>query len=203
MYLNKKNMKTILSVIFLLISTLSIVAQDNVRKSKVKYGRNIISFMPVYTITDNYVGVGGSYEILANDYIGIRVPVMAAINTDYLNVGLELKLYPTRNNGPAKYAVAPMITYGTGTETVNDYIWDASLQQYVPNTNKYSRTHFGFLLNHSFNFTIMQNFFIGMDGGFGINYYDNKKNNFNGNFNNGSSNITFLAQFQVLMGVRF
>ena len=103
-------MKTIINVLLLVTWSISIFAQDNVRKIKVRYGKNIISFMPVYAITNNFVGVGGSYEILANDYIGIRVPVMAAINTNYMNVGIELKLYPARNSGSAKYAVAPMIT---------------------------------------------------------------------------------------------
>jgi hypothetical protein len=186
-------------------------AQRDGRKSKVNYGKNIISFMPVYAMTNNYVGVGGSYEILPNDYIGIRVPVMAAINTNYVNVGLELKLYPARNTGPAKYAIAPMITYGTGNEVQNDYYWDAASNQYVYSKYKYNRTHFGFLLNQTFNFTIMQNFFIGMDGGLGINYYDNiRPNNGNPNYNPNyypnnynNSNITFLAQFHVMMGCRF
>jgi hypothetical protein len=195
-------MKTILSVLLLSIINLGSFAQDNARKSKVKYGRNIISFMPLHAITDNYVGVGGSYEFLANDYIGIRVPVMAAINEDYVNVSLELKMYPGRNNGPAKYAIAPMITYGTGNESINDYIWDPNQGQYIYTNKVYNRSHFGFLLNQTFNFTIMQNFFIGMDGGLGINYYDNKIRNSNTNFNN-SNNISFVAQFHVMMGVRF
>lgn len=118
-------MKTILTVLLVSIINLGSFAQDNARKSKVKYGDTLLVFMmPLHAITDNYVGVGGSYEFLANDYIGIRVPVMAAINEDYVNVSLELKMYPGRNNGPAKYAIAPMITYGTGNETINDYVWD-------------------------------------------------------------------------------
>lgn len=201
-------MKTIFSLLLLCTLYIGSFAQDNVRKPKVKYGRNIISFMPLHAITDNFVGIGGSYEFLANDYIGIRVPVMAAINEDYVNVGIELKMYPGRNNGPAKYAIAPMITYGTGNEVLNDYIWEPSLGQYVYSNKSYSRSHFGFLLNQTFNFTIMQNFFIGMDGGLGINYYDNKIRNTNNNFNNNSnnsnnSNISFIAQFHVMMGVRF
>jgi hypothetical protein len=202
-----KNMKTFLTAILLFATTCLSFAQTNHNNHKVKYGRNIISFMPVYAITNNYVGIGGSYEILANDYIGIRVPVMAAINTNYVNVGLEMKLYPARNTGPAKYAIAPMITYGTGSERMNEYVWDNQLNQYVYDNSKYDRSHFGFLLNQTFNFTIMQNFFIGMDGGLGINYYDNTRWNNNGpnnhQSNNNNSNITFLAQFHVMMGCRF
>lgn len=196
-------MKTILS--FLLLSSIYMgsFAQDNVRKSKVKYGRNIISFMPLYAISDNYVGVGGSYEFLANDYIGIRMPVMAAINEDYINVGLELKMYPGRNNGAVRYAIAPMITYGTGNQSINGYIYDPISGQYIYTTKVYNRQHFGFLLNQTLNCTIMQNFYIGMDGGLGINYYDNKIRNTNNNFNNNNSNISFIAQFHVMMGVRF
>ncbi len=198
-------MKTFLMSFLCLLLAGTVMAQRDARKGKVNYGHNIISFMPVYAISNNYVGIGGSYEILANDYIGIRMPVMAAINTNYVNVGIELKMYPGRNNGPAKYAIAPMITYGTGTEVRDNSYWDQSSQQYVNVQQKYDRTHFGFLLNQTFNFTIMQNFFIGMDGGLGINYYDNVRNTTQVNpypYNN-NSNITFLGQFHVMMGCRF
>lgn len=191
-------MKTFLTTLVLVTFSITMFAQKN----KINYGRNIISFMPVYAITNNNIGIGGSYEILANDYVGIRMPIMAAINTNYMNVGIELKLYPARNNGPAKYAIAPMITYGTGTEKMNDYIWDPNTNQYVYSNKSYDRTHFGFLLNQTFNFTIMQNFFIGMDGGLGINYYDNVRMQNQVNTTN-NSDISFLAQFHVMMGVRF
>ena len=197
-------MKTFLITLLCTLLSVAAFSQRETKKNKMHYGRNIISFMPVYAITNNNIGIGGSYEILANDYIGIRIPVMAAINTNYLNTGIELKLYPARNNGPAKYAIAPMITYGTGSVVYNDYYWDPLTNQYIYSNKKQDRTHFGFLLNQTFNFTIMQNFFIGMDGGLGINYYDNSRyyNHNNNNYNN-NSNISFLAQFHVMMGCRF
>lgn len=69
--------------------------------------------MSVYAIPDNNVGIGFSYERLVNDYIGLSVPVMLALGNPYTNVGLEIKLYPTKNTGTARYAIAPSIMYGT------------------------------------------------------------------------------------------
>jgi hypothetical protein len=43
------------------------------------------------------------------------------------------------------------------------------------------------------NVTITRQFFIGIDGGLGINYYDEKAN----------SNLSFLAQLHIGMGYRF
>ena len=200
-------MKTLLTTIILFTFSLSTFAQRNAKSEKINYGKNIISFMPIYLITNNNIGLGLSYERLANEYVGIRVPVMLGINAEYANVGLELKLYPAKNTGPAKYAIAPMITFGTGKETYTETYWDPNRNNSYTRTFNYDRTHFGFLLNQTFNFTIMKNFYIGMDGGLGINYYDNNHNpnriNNNNNNSNNTNNLRCLAQFQVMMGARF
>jgi hypothetical protein len=59
-------------------------------------------------------------------------------------------------------------------------------------------SHFGFLLNQTLNVTITRQFFIGIDGGLGINYYDEKANTDNAN-----SKLSFLAQLHIGMGYRF
>ncbi|QLH46570.1 MAG: hypothetical protein HWD58_13615 [Bacteroidota bacterium] len=78
-------------------------------------------------MSNNHVGVGLSYERLVNQYVGLRIPVMVGINSNYVNVGLEAKLYPTRNNGPVKYAIAPMIMYGNGKIIHNEWVYDPNL----------------------------------------------------------------------------
>lgn len=173
--------------------SLSIFAQQK------DYGQNIISFNPLHAISNDNVGVGMSYERLVNDYVGIRIPVMAALNQPYFNLGIEAKLYPTKNNNrPVKYAIAPALMYGTGQYIQTTSYWNG--MQYVETEKKVDRSHFGFLLNQTINFTIMQNFYLGLDGGLGINYYDNDSRYTNPNRNN---RITLLGQFQMSVGVRF
>jgi hypothetical protein len=84
-------------------------------------------------------------------------------------------------------------------------IGESSYENYVYVNGNYVRqditepaSHFGFLLNQTLNVTITKQFFIGLDGGIGINYYDEKADN-----NNANTNLSFLAQLHVGMGYRF
>ncbi|MBL7764763.1 MAG: hypothetical protein JNJ58_01615 [Chitinophagaceae bacterium] len=186
--------KSILSLAMLLLTTISFAQKS----SDKHYGKNIIAFNPVTLMSDSHVGVGFSYERLVNDYFGIKVPVMIGINSQYTNIGVELKLYPGRNNGPAKYAIAPMLMFGVG-ET-RETMWQYNNQTFQNEQISIvtPRTHYGFLLNQTLNFTIMKNFYIGLDGGIGLNYYDSQVTN-----NNGNSHLSFAGQLQLAMGVRF
>ncbi len=194
-------MKKILVAFLLGSFTLSSFAQTgNGTKSspdaKKDFGKNIIAFNPVHLIASDFVGVGFSYERLVNNYLGLKVPVMVAINNNYFNVGLEAKLYPTKNNGPVKYAIAPAIMVGIGDNTYQDYVYING--NYVRKDIVEPASHFGFLLNQTLNVTITKQFFIGLDGGLGINYYDEKADN-----NNENTNLSFLAQLHFALGYRF
>lgn len=184
-------MKTTIPFLFLILITTNLFSQKK-QSEKINYGKNIISFMPLSAVTNNHVGVGLSYEYLASEYIGVRIPIMAGINLPYFNGCIELKLYPAKNTGPAKYAIAPTIMFGHGeVDRFNN--WGQS--------GHATRTHFGFLLNNTVNFTIAKNFFIGIDGGIGINYFD-KLTPATSNVSPTNS-TSFLAQFQIMMGGRF
>lgn len=166
--------------------------------NKNKYGNNIISFSPIDIMPTNNIGIGLSYERLVSDHFGVCVPVMIGLSNDYTNVGLELKVYPTNNKGAARYAIAPMIMYGDGSEKSTRYDYNP-ITGYSEMVNVYTRRqHFGFLLNQTVNFTIMNQFFIGIDGGLGVNYYDKRVN-----IDGVKEGITFAAQFRVAMGYRF
>ncbi len=158
-------------------------------------GKNIIAFNPVHLIAADFVGIGFSYERLVNEYLGVKIPVMVAINNNYFNIGIEAKLYPTKNTGPVKYAIAPMLMAGIGESQRRDYINVGG--NIVRDTTVDAASHFGFLLNQTLNVTISKQFYIGIDGGLGINYYDeySKKNS--------NTNLSFVAQLQVGMGLRF
>ena len=190
--------KTIMTFLFAAIS-LATFAQEGDYAGKTTnagYGKNIISFNPVHLIASNFVGVGFGYERLVNEYLGLKVPVMLAVNNNYFNIGLEAKLYPAKNNGPVKYAVAPMIMAGIGENKEERYTYD-QFGNYVRYDVIEKASHFGFLLNQTLNVTISRQFWIGLDGGLGINYYDERATSRN------NSNLSFVAQFQIGMGYRF
>jgi len=173
------------------------VYSNKATDTKKHYGKNILAFNPVHLISENFVGVGFSYERLVNPYLGLKVPVMMAINTNYFNVSLEAKLYPTKNTGPVKYAIAPTIMMGIGQDKREEYVYHQNgTTSYF--TSVIPANHFGFLLNQTLNVTISRQFYIGLEGGLGINYYDEKQDN-----NGSNSNLSFLAQMNIGMGYRF
>lgn len=190
-------------MLVLLCSSLSFLSFAQVRNGSgandsKDFGKNIIAFNPVHLIASDFVGVGFSYERIVNNYLGLKVPVMLAINNNYYNVGLEAKLYPTKNNGPVRYAIAPTIMMGIGNSQTTNWQYNPS-GVYVQVTTTTPASHFGFLLNQTLNVTISHKFYIGLDGGLGLNYYDEKaKNNLNNN-----TNLSFLAQLHFGLGYRF
>ena len=191
-------MKKILIALFICSSALTSVAQSGNSSNAMKkdFGKNILAFNPVHLIASDFVGVGFSYERLVNNYVGLKIPVMIAMNNNYYNIGIEAKLYPTKNTGAVKYAIAPAIMLGIGENKYQTYNYVGSSSVPIDVVEKAS--HFGFLLNQTLNVTITRQFFIGIDGGLGINYYDEKANTDNAN-----SNLSFLAQLHIGMGYRF
>jgi hypothetical protein len=191
-------MKKILIALFICSSALTSVAQSesSLNAMKKDFGKNILAFNPVHLITRDFVGVGFSYERLVNNYVGLKIPVMIAMNNNYYNIGIEAKLYPTKNTGAVKYAIAPAIMLGIGENKYQTYNYVGSSYVRIDVVEKAS--HFGFLLNQTLNVTITRQFFIGIDGGLGINYYDEKANTDNAN-----SKLSFLAQLHIGMGYRF
>lgn len=185
--------------LFALIMLFSVAMQaQRVKKGMDKpYGKNIISFIPFSAFTRGNVGIGFSYERNKNEYVGIKIPVFIAINQPGYSSGFELKLYPAKNNGIATYAVAPMIMFGT-SEEIGDDLVNSSGAWFTPT---YRHSRFGFLLNQSLNITIMKEIYIGLEGGIGLNYLDQKK--MLGGNSNGVNDITFLSQFHISTGYRF
>lgn len=196
-------MKKLLVSLLFSLSLMSVFAQSSSsisgeRATKKDFGKNILAFNPMHLIASDFVGVGLSYERLVNDYLGLKVPVMVAINNNYFNIGLEAKLYPTKNKGAVKYAIAPTIMVGIGENKWTERVYNGN-GYYVLKTFTEPASHIGFLLNQTLNVTVSRQFYIGLDGGIGINYYDEKvKYN---NYNN--SNLSFAAQLHVGLGYRF
>lgn len=190
-------MKHYILTMVLLISHFGSIAKE--KESKQKLGNNILSFHPLHLVADNHVGVGVSYERIINPYVGLKVPIMKSINSNYTNISIEAKLYPAKNIRSFAYAIAPSIMFGTGDQVWNDDTYYPG--GYNTNTIKRPRTHFGFLLNQTLNFTIAKQMYIGLDGGIGINYFDDKYKDWSSNLK--SKGVTFAAQFHMALGFRF
>lgn len=192
-------MNKFLSLCALILFITCVVHGQNVKKNMEKpEGKNIVCFIPFSAFTSGNIGIGLSYERNKNEYVGIKVPILAAINQPGFSSGVELKLYPVKNTGVAKYAVAPMIMFGYSEEKGDNDIFMPPNTWYTPT---YQHTRFGFLLNQSINITILREIYIGLEGGIGLNYIDQKKL-LPGKTKEGND-VSFLSQFHISTGYRF
>ncbi len=170
-------MKTFLYIL------LSFCFITNVSAQNSTLGRNIISVSPIQSMSMNHldadygsdVGVNLSYErISSNEYFGFKLPVSFSLKQPYYYFMPALKIYPFKQ-GPVKFAFGPQFYLATGDY---DYKLNYSYEPYYHDTiRRLSRTQVGFLINTSVNFTILENFFLGLDAGIGINYFDSNSDN--------------------------
>lgn len=205
-------MKTsyLLTTILATLFSLSVIAQTSDKeKKKDSYGKNIISFTPIQMMVANEdespdPTIGISYErILDNEIISVRVPFYASLQKPYYYILPTIKLYPGRQ-GVAKYAVGPQFLIGFGEDSYTKYMSTGS--GYYYQTVTYQRKQFGFLINNSLNITVAKNFYLGLDGGFGVIYSDNTPNySYNGIGLSplGDSDIRMALQLNCNFGVRF
>ncbi len=198
----------------LLISLLHLQgnAQSSQKKEKAAkgYGKNIVAFSPVQLMVNDFnsdadATIGLSYErILDNEMISFKLPVHVSLQKSAFYILPTIKLYP-KKQGPVKYALGPQFLIAIGDDSYSTYVQTGSGGGYTV-TKEYTRKQFGFLLNHSANFTIARSFYAAIDGGIGIIYADNKPEDYNyyglSPFGN-SSAIQPAFQFNFNMGYRF
>ena len=174
------------------------------------YGKNIISFSPVQLMVNDFNGdadatIGLSYErILDNEMISFKLPVHFSLQKSAFYILPTIKLY-TKKQGPVKYALGPQFLIAIGDDSYSTYVQVGPGSGYNV-TKEYTRKQFGFLLNHSANFTIAHSFYASIEGAIGIIYADNKPEDYNyyglSPFGN-SSAIQPAFQFNFAMGYRF
>lgn len=115
------------------------------------------------------VAVNFSYErISSNEYFGFKLPVSFSLKNPYYYFMPTLKIYPFKQ-GPVKFAVGPQFYFGTGEVEYEIVQYD------YPGTKTTiikDKKQIGFLINTSVNFSILQNFYLGIDAGVGVNYFD-------------------------------
>lgn len=174
-------------------------AQKSTKSKQIPSYKHLIAFHPLHVNADNFVGIGFSYERAVNNNFGIKIPMMVSLNQPYVNLGVSAKFYPRKNNNdPVSYAIAPTLYAGKGQDRNRIYSYDPVTGQEKITIDNTPRTQIGFLLNHSLNVNVAQQVYLGLDGGIGINYYDNKAYR-----NNTNTNLSFAAQFHMAVGYRF
>ena len=188
-----------LTCLFVLGITAEAWAQKTTKPKPSPVYKHIIAFHPLHVNANNFVGVGFSYERAVNNNFGIKIPMMVSLNLPYVNLGISAKFYPRKNNNDAvSYAIAPTLYAGVGQDREKIYDFDPVTGQETITFQTTPRTQVGFLLNHSLNVNVAQQVYLGIDGGIGINYYDNDANRFNTN-----TSLSFAAQFHMAVGYRF
>ncbi|MBP6334802.1 MAG: hypothetical protein KA444_04955 [Bacteroidia bacterium] len=172
-------MKAILSILVSGLTMLTASAQKPAETSG--YGKNIISFSPIQITAINPINderdadvcVNFSYErISENEAFGFKLPVSFSLKDPYYYIMPVLKIYPFKQ-GVVKYAIGPQFYFGFGEieRRFSSYNYP-----YTPDTTiNVNKTQVGFMINHSLNFSIMQNFYMGIEASLGINYYDSNK----------------------------
>ncbi|MCB0698146.1 MAG: hypothetical protein KDC07_12325 [Chitinophagaceae bacterium] len=187
--------------------------RETSHRKQVKYGNNIVSFIPM-EITSG-VGIGLSYERVIDKKTGILsfyMPVTIAFANDnydpvlgttsgntpptyYIMPGL--KFYPTGSKGVVRYAVGPNLAYISGQQySGTEFIYDNNgniIGQTTPGWEQ--RTALGIMVTNSLNINPNAHLHLGLELGLGFTYFD-KVGNTNLNTNS-------IGQFGFKIGYRF
>lgn len=177
-------------------------------------GKNIISFAPLQVFLTNSdqskpeAAIQLAFErIFNNELLSVKLPVSITLDNPYVYLTPTIKLYPKRQ-GTVKYAIGPQFLIGFGKGTYHEYFFDQSTQISTSKTITIDRKQLGFMVNNSLNITLFKSFYVGLDAGLGILYYDNLPGDqyysslYNPIFNT-NSNLQPAFQFAFAMGYRF
>lgn len=168
-------MKSLICFLLSAFTFISVSAQQATTTSGL--GKNIVAFSPIQITAISHVDddrnadvcLNFSYERISdNEYFGFKIPVAFSLEDPYYYIMPVLKIYPFRQ-GVVKYAIGPQFYFATGEleRTYSSYDYP-----YMDTTISKKKTQVGFMINHSVNFSMMQNFYMGFELSLGINYYD-------------------------------
>lgn len=114
----------------------------------------------------------------------------------------SIKLYP-KKQGMVKYAVGPQFLIATGTIKYRENYNSSYYPSYGDTTFTEKSTQLGFMINNSLNITVAKQFYVGMELGIGIQYYDSRQNNNDGSNDTYDNPYEANVQFNFNMGYRF
>lgn len=188
-----------------------VVRENTESIGNASYEKNILSISPLHMTNASAVGFGISYERVLdkNSVISFYLPIVYSFknhNNQYNSItGLYekdknnmiwfypgLKFYPTGSDGVVRYAVGPMLAFGTGNReyTRNDKHYDENV------------TIMGFLVSNSLNIQPSPKLHLGLELGLGIPYYSNETRE----YRTYPYNVFYdepLVQFNFNVGFRF
>jgi hypothetical protein len=187
------NAKT-LTALFLLLAVGSFAQNDE----DLEYGQNQITISPLSAYgSDQFgdLGLGLAYERFVNEKVAIYSPLSIGLSNEMLQAGVGIKLYPSGHETPVSYSIAPLFLFTTGKEEYYDY----GLYDNIVAPREERIYQLGFLLLNSLNITIDNDIYLGVEGGFGVNYLTEWDDNRN-RYEDGPS---LNGVFRVNMGYRF
>jgi len=131
-------------------------------------------------------GIGLSYERIFDDgRKSIRVPLFINMRDTLsfwdnrtmknLETGFDFLFYPT-GQGRLKYAVGPLVRFGTHTLYVDEYVIDPGSQFGYYLNRERSSTSFGFGINNFFNLMASNNLYLSTNIGLGVRKFSNAPN---------------------------
>ncbi|NND95581.1 MAG: hypothetical protein HKN45_12020 [Flavobacteriales bacterium] len=162
------------------------------------FGNNLITISPLSAYgSDQFgdVGLGLAYERFVNEKVSIYSPLSLGLSNQMAQVGAGLKLYPTGHERSVTYSISPIFLFTTGKD---EYYYYEPFDSYG-GTSSDRIFQLGFLLINSLNITIEDDIYLGVDGGFGVNYLNEWEDERN-RFNDGPS---LNGYFRVNLGYRF
>lgn len=160
--MNAKSL-TILLLLFSFISASSQEAPTPV------YGKNQITVAPLSAYGSDPlsdVGLGLAYERFVNDKVALYMPLSLGLSNELAQVGIGIKLYPAGHETSVSYSISPLFFFSTGKEEF--YLYDPWDYYGGPTTERIYQL--GFMLDNSLNITIDEDVYLGVEGGFGVNY---------------------------------
>ena len=173
-----------------------------------EYGKNILSIAPIQMTNESVSGIGVHYERLIDKagMFAVYIPVAVSFfdeergtskaSRTFINTYPGVKIYPGGSGKRASYSVGASFGFGFGSKFKETRVQD-------PNTGAYTYTYqdasvfkTGFLVNNGLNIQPTRNFYVGLEFGIGILYYNNEKTDYN-------VGEDPFVQFNFKMGYRF
>ncbi|NNC83484.1 MAG: hypothetical protein HKN79_07900 [Flavobacteriales bacterium] len=181
----------------LLFGTSVMMAQED--SEEATYGKHLVTISPMSLYGSDYIGdigLGLAYENYFNDKVSLSVPLAAGLVDEMLQAGLGLKFYPSGHESGVTYSISPMflLTYAKD----DDYYYYDHFSIYIDPER--TVLQFGFMLINGLNVMIDEEVYLGLEGGFGVNYVNRVDPDYGSSFN---ADPTVSGMLRLNFGYRF
>jgi hypothetical protein len=185
------------------------VRSGNKKGDMGEYGKNIIAIAPIQMTNESVSGIGIHYErIMDKDgMFSIYLPVAISFYDEEAGVNLKesrtfvnaypgLKIYPGGSGRRVSYSVGASFGFGFGNKFKEVRVQDPITGSYTLTYKDASLFKTGFMVNNGLNIQPTKHFYVGLEFGIGILYYNNEKTDY-------TVGEEPFVQFNFKMGYRF